>query len=573
MSETKSKRRLIFLAVTVICVILVFGARLYSLQVVHGDEFRARAEAQYTESSGPQNERGTVSLMTKDGSRRTAAYQKTGYVLAANGQTVQNPAAAFKKLQGIDGLNLERQEFIDSTASSTDPYIEISERLSQSTGEEINDLGVRGVRAYEKRWRQYPLDSLASHVLGFVGFNEQTTYPTGLYGIEKYYNDVLSRDAGSFYTNFFARVFLQSSTSTNSRPRRQNGDVNLTIEPDVQAYLQKQLKETKDEWNAKEAMGVVIEPDTGAIKGMGVKPDFNPNQYQNVNSPSVFTNPLVQSRYEMGSIIKALTMSAGLDSQVVTPDTTYNDTGEVTLNEFTIENYDGLARGVVDMQAVLNQSLNTGAAFVADELGRNQMRSYFRSWFADKTGIDLPGEINNNIDNLSVDRDLEFATASFGQGIALTPVATLQALTSLANGGKMTRPRVTHSIDYRLGGRERIAPQSEGQVISQEASDTVSEMLINVVDEALAGGDQSKARHSIAAKTGTAQISNAEGEYYEDRFNHTFFGYFPAYEPEYLVFLMVREPQDVRYASETLTEPFMNITDFLINYYNIPPDR
>ncbi|PSO45768.1 MAG: hypothetical protein BRC25_00985 [Parcubacteria group bacterium SW_6_46_9] len=532
--------RLILLAGVVVLAMLTYGVRLYSLQIVHGDTFQKQAKTQYTESDGPQDDRGTISLVTKDGKQRTAAYQKSGYELAVNGQTIANPAQAYEKITSLISLNTSKKSFIARTASTSDPYIKIKKRLPESAGEKINNKQIPGVNAYPQKWRQYPLGSLAAHTIGFVGFNKSTDYPTGIYGVEKYYNDILSRSAGSFYTNLFARVFSQPTETTRQKPHGQDGDVNLTIEPDVQSFLEQQLQKTLDRWQGRQAMGVIIEPDTGAIKGLGVTPSFNPNEYEQVANQSVFTNPTVQSRFEMGSIVKALTMSAGIDA---------------------------------GMQTVLNQSLNTGAAFVADRLGRKQMRSYFRDWFSGKTGIDLPGEVKNNTDNLSEDRDLEFATASFGQGISMTPIKTVQALSSLANGGQMVRPHVTDSIDYRLGGRSTIVPQDGERVISQETADTVSKMLVTVVDDVLDGGDRERKRHSIAAKTGTAQISNAQGEYYEHRFNHTFFGYFPAYEPEYLVFLMIREPQGVRFASQTLTDPFMNITDFLINYYNIPPDR
>jgi cell division protein FtsI/penicillin-binding protein 2 len=226
---------------------------------------------------------------------------------------------------------------------------------------------------------------------------------------------------------------------------------------------------------------------------------------------------------------------------------------------------------MVDMQEVLNQSLNTGAAHVAEQLGRDKMRTYFRDWFEDQTGVDLPGEVDNEISNLDVERDLEFATASFGQGIALTPIATVRALSTLANGGHLIRPHVTKSIDYQLGGTSKIETGKGERVVSEEAAETVSRMLATVVDEAMS--DYARDRHSIAAKTGTAQIPKPGGGYYEDTFNHTFFGYFPAYEPEYLVFLMARQPKDVKYASQTLKKPFMRMADFLINYYNIPPDR
>jgi cell division protein FtsI/penicillin-binding protein 2 len=569
MSKTSNKNRLYILAGVVVLVILAFIFRLYTLQVVHGDQFRERASSQYTEQTTATNERGTISLTARDGSKRSAALQESGYLLAINGRVIQAPSSAYEKVSTV--VDIPQKEFMSAANNSDDPYIVVKEKLATETGEQINNLGLDGVTAYPQKWRRYPLDSLASHVLGFVGFTEDSPEPVGIYGVEKYHDDVLSRDPGGIYTNLFARVFSQPTDTVQPGNLQQSGDVNLTIEPDVQAYLEKQIADTKKQWEAAQTMGVVIDPDTGAIRALAANPDFNPNTYGSVDSPDVFTNPIVQSRYEMGSIIKALTMTAGLDAGAVTPETTYEDTGEITLNESTIANYDGVARGVVDMQEVLNQSLNTGAAYVAEQLGRDKMRTYFRNWFNERTGVDLPGEIDNGISNLDVERDLEFATASFGQGIALTPIATVRALSTLANGGHLVRPHVTRSIDYQLGGTSKIKTQKGEHVISEEAAETVSRMLATVVDDEMS--DYARDRHSIAAKTGTAQIPKPGGGYYEDTFNHTFFGYFPAYEPEYLVFLMARQPKDVKYASQTLKKPFMRMTDFLINYYNIPPDR
>lgn len=569
MSQTSNKVRLYILAGVVVAAMSFFIFRLYTVQVVHGDRFRERAAEQYTEETASSNRRGVISFTARNGSKRTAALQESGYLLAVNGRTVTNAESAYKQLQKV--TEVPRDEFIAAANNNDDPYIVVKERLSADVGERIQDQNITGVNAYPQKWRRYPLDSLASHVLGFVGFTDDSPRPTGIYGAEKYHDDVLRRDPGGVYTNLFARVFSQPADTIQPDNLRQSGDVNLTIEPDVQAYLETQLKNVREEWSGEEAMGVVIDPNSGAIQALGVSPNYNPNTYNEIDNTQIFTNPVVRSRYEMGSIIKALTMTAGLDAGVVSPDTTYEDTGEITLNEATISNYDGVARGVVDMQEVLNQSLNTGAAYVADQLEKKKMRKYFRDWFGNKTGIDLPGEINNDISNLEVDRDLEFATASFGQGIALSPISSVRALSSLANGGKLVRPHVTESIDYQLGGTSEIKTETGKRVVDKKSAETISRMLVSVVDEAMS--DSARARHSIAAKTGTAQIPKPGGGYYENTFNHTFFGYFPAYKPRFLVFLMVRQPEDVKYASQTLKKPFMRMADFLINYYNIPPDR
>ena len=290
----------------------------------------------------------------------------------------------------------------------------------------------------------------------------------------------------------------------------------------------------------------------------------------------------------MGSIIKPLTMAVGLDTEVITADSTYNDTGFIKVDGETIHNYDGKARGVIDMQQVLNQSLNVGASYVATKIGKSNFLKYFQAFgIGSETGIDLPNEVAGNIrnllNNLNNKKQIEYNTASFGQGIPMTPIITASVLSILANGGKIIIPHVVKEINYKIGFSEKVDYTNEAkQVLKNTTSEEITRMLINVVDQSLADGKRKMENYSIAAKTGTAQIArplSEGGGYYSDKYLHSFFGYFPAYNPRFLVFLYTFKPTDVtnpladQYASQTLTDPFFNITHFLINYYEIPPDR
>ena len=230
------------------------------------------------------------------------------------------------------------------------------------------------------------------------------------------------------------------------------------------------------------------------------------------------------------------------------------------------------------MQVVLNKSLNTGAAFVVRKMGNDVFSDYmFKFGLGSTTDIDLPNEGNSLVSNLKTSRDLEHAQASFGQGIALTPITTARALSAMANGGVLIRPHLVKEIRYKIGTTKTIEyPDAKDpevpRMLKPETSETISRMLTEVVDYSLRYGNLRLESHSIAAKTGTAQIATSGG-YFEDRYLHSFFGYFPSYDPQFLVFLYTYHPKGVKYASETLTETFMNTTKFIINYYNIPPDR
>jgi len=227
------------------------------------------------------------------------------------------------------------------------------------------------------------------------------------------------------------------------------------------------------------------------------------------------------------------------------------------------------------MQEVLNQSLNVGMAFVARQLGQEKFRAYYEAFgFGEKTDIDLPGEVTGKIKNIYQPYEVNYTTAAFGQGVSFTPIATARALAALGNGGKLVKPHVVKEINYQNKLTQKIKPKVVRQVIKKETSEEISRMLVKVVDEKLAGGKAKLEHYSVAAKTGTAQmVDPATGKYYPDRYLHTFFGYFPAFNPRFVIFMYIKYPKGVRYSSETLTEPFSNLTKFLLNYYQVPPDR
>ena len=199
------------------------------------------------------------------------------------------------------------------------------------------------------------------------------------------------------------------------------------------------------------------------------------------------------------------------------------------------------------------------------------MKSY---GIGEKTGIDLPNETSGLIKNLESPRDIGYANASFGQGIALTPIEAVRAFSVLANGGNMITPHITKQIRYDDGTSKIMEyPVVKSGIIKKETSETISRMLVHVF-ESYDGGSHKFEHYSVGSKTGTAQVAMENGKgYYVDRHTHSFFGYFPAYDPQFIVFMFLKNPKEVKYASQTLIPPFVNITKFLLNYYNVPPDR
>jgi cell division protein FtsI/penicillin-binding protein 2 len=573
------KRPQLLLRIRLLSGVVLLGAllltfRLYQIQIVSAVQYQEKAESQYVHTKTDLYSRGSILFSTRDETLLSAAAIQSGYVLAVNPTHLTiSPEDFCTSLVIYIDVTIDRCLGRINTPGRT--YIELADRISNEQYKEINELNIDGAMLYKNQWRYYPGESLAARSIGFVGFTgDDSNELRGKYGLERQYDDVLFEKRQVMSVNFFAELFSNLGDLVYRNDNTKSGDIITTLEPSVSRMLDSILQETNDKYSSKLTGAIIMDPATGEIVAMNAVPGFDLNNRSEATIDQ-FQNPLVENVYEFGSTIKALTVAAGLDSGAIVPQTTYYDSGSLTLNTFTIRNYDGRGRGTVPMQEILNQSLNTGVSWIVTQMGKDKFRDYFLNFkIGSETGIDLPNEAFGLIDNLNSPRDVEYATASFGQGIAMTPIATTRALATLANGGRLTTPHLVKRIEYDSGEIKEINYPEGSQVITEETSEEISRMLTNVVDDALLGGSVALPNHTIAAKTGTAQIPDPiQGGYYDDKFLHSFFGYFPAFDPEYIVFMYTVEPQGVRYASETLTEPFMDITKFLINYYSIPPDR
>lgn len=573
MKRQQLTQRIRLLSIVVALLGFLLIARLYYLQIAKADYYAEKAERQYVHTKSDLYSRGSVLFTTRDGESLSAAAVQAGYLLAANPEHITDPSAFCEQLHSY--LSIERDLCIERSSLPGRTYVELGDRLSNEQAAEIEAMHLDGALLYRNQWRYYPGGPVAARVIGFVGYtDEDGSELRGKFGLERQYDNVLFRRREVLSVNFFAELFSNVGDMVYNKEQPKSGNVVTTLEPAVSRLLDTVLQKTNDQYHSKMTGAIIMDPNTGAIYAMNAVPTFDLNKREDATIEE-FRNPLVEDVYEMGSIIKPLTMAAGLDSGAVTRGTTYFDPGCIDLNTYTICNFDKKGRGTVPMQEVLNQSLNTGVAFIADRMGKEPFRDYFLNYgLGEPTGIDLPGEAHGLVENLQSPRAVEYATASFGQGIALTPIETIRALATLANGGKLVTPHLAERIEYDDGTVEEIAYPEPKQVLKEETSEEISRMLSIVVDDALRGGSVALPNHSIGAKTGTAQIADSTGGgYYEDRYLHSFFGYFPAFEPRFIVFMYTVEPQNVQYASETLTDPFMEVARFLINYYSIPPDR
>lgn len=550
---------------------LLILTRLYFVQIVHGEEYAQKADRQFASGGTGLFDRGSIYFTRKDGTLISAATLATGFLVAVNPQVLENPEAAYEAVSRVAPDAFDKESFLTAAGKRSRVYIEVAHHLSEEEGEAVAALDLPGVDVLRERWRYYPGGALASQSLGIVSYGSGDTL-AGRTGLEGFYDTALARSGDALYKNFFAELFSNVGNLLVSARDAREGDLVTTIEPEVQTRLSDELREITRHYGSKESGGIIMDPATGAIIALATYPTYDANDRTGV-TPKLLGNPLVEHVYEFGSTMKILTMAAGLDSGTITVDSTYEDTGCLKVNASTICNHDGKARGTTGMQEVLSHSLNLGVAWIATEMGQESFRNYFMNLFGQKTGIDLPGETKALTANLSSKEQVNYDTIAYGQGLAATPVQMIRALGALANGGAMVQPHLVSGIELNTGIVRPLDWEGRTQVFSPEAARQVSTMLTELTDEVLSNGKARIPTMSVAAKTGTAQLTDGKGGYHKDRYFHSFTGYFPSYAPRFIILLYTNDPQGVQYASETLTPTFMDLTHFLIDYYAIPPDR
>lgn len=569
-AQFRTRIRLV-LALVVLTALLII-VRLYFIQIVHGDDYAQKADRQFASGGSGLFDRGSIYLVRKDGTLISAATLQTGFLIAINPQTIQDPDAVYAALFSLASSSLiGRDAFLAAAAKKSQVYIEVAHHLPDAVGQEISALAFPGVQVLRERWRYYPGATLAAQSVGIVSYGSGDTL-AGRTGLEMMYESTLSRAGDALYKNFFAELFSNVGNLLVSPEDAREGDVLTTLEPEVQTRLENDIAKVTAAYASKESGGIIMDPATGAILAIASYPSYDGNALQDV-SGAILGNPLVEHVHEFGSIMKPLTMAAALDAGVVTPETTYNDTGCITVNKASICNWDLKARGVIPIPQIIEQSLNVGAAWLATELGQDNFRSYFTNLFGRKTGIDLPNESGALLGNLSKPQQIGYDTAAFGQGIAITPLQMVRALGALANGGVMVEPHLASAIRLNSGIQRTLDRSEKTPVFSSTAARETTVMMTAVVDEKLQNGKAKIPTMSVAAKTGTAQLTNGQGGYYTDRFFHSFVGFFPSYSPRFIILLYTNDPQGVTYAADTLSPTFLDLVHFLIDYYAVPPDR
>ena len=558
--------RIAFLFVCLFFVAVVY--RLFSLQIVDYKFYLAKAKNQHEFSKTLTPRRGSVFMKDRFGDVYPLATVKDAVTVYAVPKEITDKLATAEKLSGI--LNINKDLILQRISKKDDPYEPIKSKILDEESAKIKNATISGVYTSTEENRFYPYDGVAGSLIGFV--NKPNDEFVGQYGLEKKYNDELSGKKGMLVADKGVGDAVIYTSDRSYEPAVDGSDLILTIDPNIQFKSEEILKNSVEKWQAERGTVVVYDPKTGAIRAMANYPSFNPNEYSKVDNINVYLNSVLQNVFEPGSIIKTITMAIGLDLGLITPNTKYIDSGVVKIGGYKIMNFDNQAHGENTMSEALALSLNTGAVFVQQKVPKPAFKDYFNKFgFSDKTGIDLPGELSGNILNLNTNRDINYATASFGQGMAITQMQLVAAVGVFANKGKLMKPYIVDEIKLPDGTTQKINPKEVRQVVSPETASKITSMMVGVVGQ---GFDKHAGveGYQVAGKTGTAQLPDSKGGYSEEVI-HSFIGFAPASDPKFLILIKIEKPKGNKFAANTLPPFFGELANYLLNYYEIPPDN
>lgn len=552
---------------------LLLVSRLFYLQVMQGKTYRILASDQHELQKILVPERGKILVRDRvDGSLHPLATNRDAWLLYAEPKNMEDFGETAREIAPY--VPQTEAELVEAWSyDPEDPYEPIAKGLETSQAEKISAKHLRGI-GLAKGWaRFYPEQDIGGHIIGFVR-TEDTGIGKGAYGIEGAYDHLLAGKPGYVSAQKDAggrRLMLEGG---NVRYAMEGSDIILTIDRTIQYEVCRRLRKAVTRYEADGGSAVVIDPYTGAIMSMCSVPDFDPAHYGDVEDMSMFNNPVTFSQYEPGSVFKPITMAIGIERGKVGPKTTYEDKGVEEIDDFEIKNSDEIAHGIQTMTDVLDKSLNTGTIFVQRQLGRDAFRSGLESFgFGEKTGIELTPEAKGNISSLYEAADVYGATASFGQGISVTPIQLVTAFAALANGGKLMRPYIIEDIVHPTGRHERTEPQVVDQPISMRTSQLMRGMLVSVVERGH-GAQAAVPGYYVAGKTGTAQVANSRGPGYLEGVTITSFaGFAPAENPAFVMLVRLDRPRAGKWASINTAPLFRDIASFLLAYLEVPMER
>ncbi|MCR4314351.1 MAG: penicillin-binding protein 2 [Candidatus Uhrbacteria bacterium] len=562
-------------------VIVVFAGvivlKLFFIQIFQHNFYEALASGQHELFQELIPERGEIYLHDfKDETLVPVAVNQQLAFVWADPREIEEADDTAEALGELFGYGEEKMKALEERLDQPeDPYEPIEREVGEKILEKFLTLGLPGINYTRETSRLYPEPEMSGHVLGFLGTNEDGSL-SGKYGIEGYFDEILTGTQGYLLSERDIAGRLIAVGEREYEPAQDGADIVLTLDRTIQYKVCSTLKAAVEKHGADGGSVIIVQPSTGKILAMCGAPDYDSNVYNEVDSINVFNNPSIFAAYEPGSVFKPFTMAAAIDAGAVTPTTTFTDTGSVLVDGWPkpIGNAEGKVYGTVDMTQVLEDSINTGMIYAMRAMGMETFVQYIKSFgFGLYTGIELETENAGTVSSLDLGEEIYAATASFGQGITVTPLQIVMAYAAIANGGVLKAPLIVDEIQYADGTVEKRSTRDIAQVMDPKTARLVSAMLVSVIEH----GHGKKAAvpgYYIGGKTGTAQVAKSDGiGYAQDNTIGSFAGFGPVEDPKFAMVVRIDNPKDVVWAESTAAPLFGEIAEFLLQYFEVPPVR
>ncbi|MCR4276637.1 MAG: penicillin-binding protein 2 [Candidatus Roizmanbacteria bacterium] len=550
------KIKLIFLIFIAFYVALV--VRLFFLQVLYSPSNKSV----YLKTNKLNPIRGRI----YDQKDQSLVLNQNSYQLYVEPKKVKDKDKLLHLLS--ESLKVEEASISPKLDMSKD-WVAIASGLTQEQKEKLDKLNLKEIGFDYQTKRFYPEASLSAHILGFLGKDSEGE-DVGYLGLEGFYNRDLRGLPGFVETerDIAGRPIL---IGVQQRVEAENGrDLILTIDKNIQEISKRRLLEGLEKYKAKKGCIITADPKTMAILSLVCLPDYDLEKYYLFNE-NFYKNLAISDLYEPGSVFKPLIVAAALEEKKIKPSDTFNETGQISVGEYNIKTWNDKYEGKISMTRILEKSSNVGMVYIGEKLGNKKIYNYLEKYgFGQNTGIDLEGEASGYLKPQNNWYPIDYATVTFGQGIAVTPIQMIRAFASIINGGDLMKPYIVQKIVSNNKTTE-IKPKVERKIISRSTSDIIRKMLVSTVENAEAKWDRPKG-FSIGGKTGTAQVP-IKGFYDASKTIASFIGFAPASDPKFLTFVVIYEPQTSIWGSETAAPLFFEIAKDLIVYYNISPTQ
>ena len=559
----KSGKWLRFRVVSILLFFLVLYvalvSRAFQLQVVSGETLGKLADRQHKASLTLYPERRFI--FDRNGQKLAATIMADSvYVDPSN---VEDRTKVSSNLSSI--LGVKRQK-ITGALSNQGSFRWIARQISPVRTERIRTLKLKGVHLVQEPRRFYPHRELACHLLGFAGLDS-----TGLDGLESKYDEYLKGVPKKVVWGRDARgrkIYL--SDDSGSAVDDRSCSLFLTIDSKIQYIVESQLKKAIEDTGAKGGTVIVMDPGTGEVLAMANEPLFNPNEFS-IYPADARRNRAVTDCFDPGSVFKPFVAAAALEEGLVTETDIFDcENGSYTVGNRVIHDAQNEKFQELNLPDIIKHSSNIGSVKIAEKLGKEKFYHYIKMFgFGSKTGIDLPGESRGILRNSKDWTDVDFATIAFGQGVSVTAIQLVTAMSAIANDGVLMKPHVVRCMVDKNGSVvKEIEPVAVRRVISPETSHRITSILTDVVEEGT-GGNARIVNLSVAGKTGTSQKFDFDlGRYSAKKVEASFIGFFPAEDPQMVILVMLDEPKIHRWGGAAAAPVFKEVSEQILRCFN-----